>query len=53
MKAKELAEILLKNPDFEVTTGFSIDGDWYFFNVIGVSDIGNSDKIIRLEIEEE
>jgi hypothetical protein len=58
MKAKELAEKLLENPDFEITTVFRdklIKSEWPVyrkFNILGIGDIGYSDKIIQLEVEE-
>ncbi len=57
MKAKELAEQLLKNPDFDVVFN-TIDNERSFgFNVrqfrnINITDIGHSDKIIILGGEE-
>ena len=63
MKAKELAEELLKNPDFDVefTTWVNIaneesEGCHYpcliKFNNIGLGDIGYSDKVIQLTGDE-
>ncbi len=60
MTAKELAEKLLENPDFEVRTcideqdiysayGFTVRD----FKVTGIGDIGYSDKVILLSVEEE
>ncbi len=57
MKAKELAEQLLKNPDFDVVFN-TIDNEGSFgFNVrqfknIDITDIGHSDKTIILGGEE-
>ena len=60
MKAKELAELLLKNPDFEVQCVFvdaskcSVDHiypDYNFVNVCGIADIGYSSKVIVLDTE--
>lgn len=60
MKAKELAEELLKNPDFNVQCVFvdisacSVDHlypDYHFVNVCGIADIGYSDKVIVLDTE--
>ena len=60
MKAKELAEQLLKNPDFDVqcvfadTSKCSVDylyPDYHFVNVCGIADIGYSDKVIVLDAE--
>ena len=59
MKAKELAEELLKYPDFDVeftawekiTNNESEGGSYPFlikFNNIEVCDIGHSDKVIAL-----
>lgn len=60
MKAKELAEQLLKYPDFEVK--FDIDTETTIFsraypylvefNVNGVDEIVSRDKIIFLDVEE-
>lgn len=60
MKAKELAKILLENPDFDVV--FScVEGEYvgyiktaYLrrFNVTGFYDIDYSDKQIDLDIKE-
>ena len=61
MKAKELAELLLKNPDFDVkcvfcdTSKCSLDylyPDYYFKNVTGVADVGHSEKVIVLDAED-
>ena len=60
MKAKELAELLLKNPDFDVqcvfadTSECSVDHlypDYHFVSVCGIADIGYSSKVIVLETE--
>lgn len=59
MTAKELAEKLLENPDFEVRIcigeqdiysayGFTVRD----FNVTGIGDIGYSDEVIILSVEE-
>lgn len=59
MKSKELAEKLLKYPDFEIDFCFSeLDNSDYgmtvrVFNNIAIGDIGHSDKKIRLSGEEE
>lgn len=62
MKAKELAEELLKHPDFNVELtymSFKRDGihiafpDIYNYKIKGVADIGYSDKIIILDGEVE
>lgn len=56
MKAIELAQELLKNPEFEVDLIiFEEDNsDWGFslkkFVVAGIEDIGYSDQIIRLRV---
>ncbi len=54
MKAKELAEQLLKNPDFDIvfvtvdsTVGFGYN--IRKFKDIGIADIGYSDKTITLD----
>ena len=56
MKAKELAEKLLEYPEFEVHIIFcdnNAELPYYrFFEVSGMGDIGYSDKIIQLDIEE-
>lgn len=58
MKAKDLAELLLEYPDFEVTTVFSErDNSEYGltvrqFKACGIGDIGHSDKIIQIDFEE-
>ena len=63
MKAKELAEELLKHPDFDVEFIYSTfirDGihvpfpDIYNYRITGIADIGHSDKVVVLngEIEE-
>ncbi|GEM_PF-5354145 len=60
MKAKELAEELLKYPDFDVELTymtFKRDGihipfpDIYTYKIKGIADIGHSDKIIVLDGE--
>ena len=54
MKARELAEQLLKNPDFDIAF-VTVDSPVGFgynirkFRNIGIADIGYSDKIIRLD----
>lgn len=57
MKAKELAEQLLKNPDFDVVFTTVDEGDVFWPNVrrfenIDINDIGYSDKVIILGGEE-
>ena len=57
MKAKELAEQLLKNPDFDVAFNTTQNGEGFGFNVkqfrnINITDIGYSDKTIILGGEE-
>lgn len=56
MKAKELAEKLLENPDFDVKAVF-VDyfsgGSWpkhHTLKVCGIADIGHSDKVIVLDL---
>ena len=60
MKAKELAEELLKYPDFDVELfymTFKRDGihtpfpDIYNYKIKGIADIGYSDKVIILDGE--
>lgn len=60
MKAKDLAELLLKNPDFDVQCVFvdiskcsadHMHPDYHFVNVCGIADIGYSDKVIVLDTE--
>ena len=60
MKAKELAEELLKHPDYDVEFVYSTfirDGihtpfpDIYSYKIIGIADIGHSDKVIVLDGE--
>lgn len=62
MKAKELAEELLKNPDYDVEfvySTFICDGihtpfpDIYSYKITGIADIGHSDKVIVLDGEVE
>ena len=57
MKAKDLAEQLLKNPDFDVVFNIIHNGGGFGFNVkqfrnINIADIGYSDKTIILGGEE-
>lgn len=58
MKAKELAELLMKFPDFEVEHIFcERDVSEYGvtvrkFEARGIGDIGHSDKIIQIDFEE-
>lgn len=62
MKAKELAELLMKNPEFEVKAYFvdTSDCNWdsgklypeyHTLDVSGIADIGYSDKVIVLDLE--
>lgn len=60
MKAHELAELLMKHPDFEVNvttvddTNCTAERPWpnyRTFSVIGIADIGHSDKVIVLDVE--
>ena len=57
MKAKDLVEQLLKNPDFDVVFNTTQNGEDFGFNVkqfrnINITDIGYSDKTIILGGEE-
>lgn len=58
MKAKELAEKLLKYPDFDVDIAVTEYGQSEYgmtviaYKVIGIGDIGHSEKLIRLDIEQ-
>jgi len=60
MKAKDLADELLKHPDFDIELSymtFKRDGihtpfpDTYNYKITGVADIGYSDKVIILDGE--
>lgn len=60
MKAKELAELLLKIPDFQVkviyadTSQCSVEHlypEYHSLNITGVADIEYSDKVIVLDYE--
>ena len=55
MKAKELAELLLRNPDFNVQCVFCDTSksylDYTFVDVCGIADIGYSNNIIVLDTE--
>jgi len=59
MKAKDLAKLLLENPDFEVVTSITYpDGSDYGLGCLthkvkGVGDIGYSEKVIQLDVEKE
>ncbi len=54
MKAKELAELLLENPDFNVKFSFFDTGfELRSFEDVKIDDVGHSDKIIKLGGEEE
>ena len=55
MKAKELAERLMKYPDFEVLFRWFdfTDGECLSFTDITIDDIGHSDKIVVLSGEKE
>ena len=53
MKAKELAEQLMRNPDFDVNFLYSEDYDDGFFDVFSfnnlrIIDVSDSDKMILL-----
>ena len=61
MKAKELAEQLLKNPDFDIKFSFNEVEDFKVsnwgidvreFNNIKIGDIGYSNKVIVLDGDE-
>lgn len=59
MKAKELAQELLKNPDFEVGLVYIKDNPTYdhpypeyeTLEICGIADVGYSDKVILLDCE--
>lgn len=59
MKAKDIAEQLLKYPDFDVEFDMRTDVHTYdypwpeytTFKVTGIADIGHSSKVIALEVE--
>lgn len=61
MKAKELADILLRHPDYDVkvsivtvddeATGFAAI-DYKNYDVTSLADVGYSDKVIVLDTEE-
>lgn len=57
MKAKELAERLMENPDFDVEFRWfdCFTGECRTFTDIGIDDIGYSDRVIVLdgELEED
>jgi hypothetical protein len=52
MKAKDLAEELMKHPDFDVrfhsTTTINDQLYWVFYNVFGILDHSYSEKVIVL-----
>lgn len=56
MKAKELAEKLLEHPNFEVESIFvdyfseNTYPKYHNLKVVGVADIGYSDKVIVLDL---
>ena len=58
MKAKELAEKLMEYPEFEVEYRiFENDGSAYgmglrVFKIIGIGDVGHSEKVIELDGDE-
>lgn len=60
MKAKELAEQLLKYPDFDIEFDIvirrsTIDHPWadhVSYKVCGIADIAHDSKIITLEVED-
>lgn len=60
MKAKELAELLLEHPEFEVVGAFCDTSNctaehpyptFCHFKVTGIADIGHSDKVVVLDYE--
>lgn len=58
MKAKELAEKLLKNPEFEVkashlhpSIGWGLTMEKYTVN--GLADVGYSDGVVVLDLDQE
>ena len=59
MKAKDLAKLLIENPEFEVTTTITVpdESDWkrHFdtYKITGINDIGYSDKVIDLDCEKD
>ena len=61
MKAKELSDLLMENPDFDVDFAFMDKNDnnpiWKLtlrtFDITGIGDIGYSEKLIRLKGKEE
>ena len=60
MKAKELAEILLKHPDFDVefdicTSMPTYDCPWptyQSYKICGVSDVAYDSKVLVVDVEE-
>jgi hypothetical protein len=53
MKSKELAEILLENPDFDVRfAAFSYKQEMFIHYDVDTFDIGYSEKVITLSGEE-
>ena len=60
MKAKDLAKKMLKNPEFEVDMNFfdlvefgaGFVRELRTFKIIGIGDIGFSDKVIKLDGDE-
>ena len=60
MKAKDLAEILLEYPDFEVYVAVNMVGSNYpmgirddKYTIDGLGDIGHSDHVIILSVEDD
>ena len=60
MKAKELAELLLENPDFQVTVNYAdtsqcslekLYPEYHSLNITGISDIKYIDKVIVLDYD--
>lgn len=57
MKAKELAEQLMQNPDFEVQAMFVNHQEkgwpnYQTLSVDGIADVGHSSKIIILDVNQ-
>jgi len=59
MKAKELIKLLSEYPEFEVETSITIQdkSEWGItvdiYKIMGIGDIGHSEKVISLNIEKE
>ena len=52
MKAKDLAEKLLKHPEFEVKASITYYPDVSVFNVDDVEDAGYSDRVVMLGLSD-